>query len=113
VSTISSITLASSTTFPIYDYDLAATLNSGQAFRWTEIDGCWIGMVAGHWVRLRSSPEFIEAHTASPVQTWDWLKHYLQLDTDFVTVLRHFPQDATMMAAVNACRGLRLLRQDP
>src|SRR5205807_2842856 len=44
---------------------------------------------------------------------WAWLKDYLQLELDFAQVLRTFPDDEPMRAAVSACRGLRLLRQDP
>jgi N-glycosylase/DNA lyase len=47
------------------------------------------------------------------VSDWQWLTHYLQLDIDLAEVLRAFPDDPPMRAAVAACRGLRLLRQDP
>jgi N-glycosylase/DNA lyase len=41
------------------------------------------------------------------------LGHYLQIQTDLESVLATFPDDEPMRAAVNACGGLRLLRQDP
>src|SRR5262249_35632579 len=44
---------------------------------------------------------------------WSWLIEYLQLDLDLSHVLVKFPDDESMRAAVTACRGLRLLRQDP
>ena len=70
-------------------------------------------MIGTHWVRLRSDPSSITAETAKPVADWDWLTHYLQLDLDLSEVVRSFPDDEPMRAAVAACRGLRLLRQDP
>lgn len=100
-------------TFAVCDYDLAATLASGQAFRWQERTQCWTGVIGTHWVRLRSDPTSITAETAAPVADWDWLTHYLQLHVDLSEVLRTFPDDEPMRAAVAACRGLRLLRQDP
>lgn len=100
-------------TFPVRDYDLAATLTSGQAFRWWQHDPWWAGVIGTHWVRLRSKPSSITAETAAPVADWDWLTHYLQLHLDLSGVVRSFPDDEPMRAAVNACRGLRLLRQDP
>ena len=100
-------------TFPVGDYDLSATLNSGQTFRWQQHDGAWTGVIGSHWVRLKSDRSTLTAETAAPVQDWDWLQHYLQLETDLGVVLRSFPDDEPMRAAVNACRGLRLLRQDP
>ena len=119
--------------FPVRDYDLAATLTSGQAFRWSEHDGWWEAVVSGHWLRLRQVDEGILAETIqdrrSKVESsgqpaldtgrstfhtgWGWLAHYLQTEVDIGAVTLSFPDDAPMRTAVTACRGLRLLRQDP
>jgi N-glycosylase/DNA lyase len=99
--------------FPIKDYDLAATLCSGQAFRWHRDGERWVGVISRHWVRLHSDGTSISGETADPVSDWTWLTEYLQLDTDLGAVLKGFPEDEPMRAAVKACRGLRLLRQDP
>ena len=103
----------SSHTFPARDYDLAATLTSGQAFRWRQRGDAWCGVISPHWVRLRSDGSSVTAETAEPVGDWDWLAHYLQIGTDLGRVLETFPDDEPMRSAVIACRGLRLLRQDP
>ena len=127
-------------TFPVKDYDLDATLTSGQAFRWRLHDGHWVGVIGGRWVALRlENPDsssssssknkkisrkrtrtkdeddgkVIVAQTAEPVSDWRWLTDYLQTEIDLGAVLATFPDDEPMRAAVAACRGLRLLRQDP
>jgi N-glycosylase/DNA lyase len=100
-------------TIAVRDYDLAATLNSGQAFRWRESGGGWVGIIGKRWVRLEEDVSSLTAETAEPVGEWDWLAHYLQLEVDLEAVLRSFPRDEAMRAAVAACRGLRLLRQEP
>ena len=100
-------------TFPISDYDLAATLESGQAFRWNFQEGGWHGIIANRWVRLRADEFSITAETGGPVSEWNWLTDYLQLDLDLRKVIATFPDDEPMRAAVQACRGLRLLRQEP
>jgi N-glycosylase/DNA lyase len=117
----------------VRDYDLAATLDSGQAFRWQpergrpararrklELAGeppalrdSWIGVMGKHGVRLTQTGDGILAETASPVKNWNWLRDYLQTEVDLAAVLQTFPDDAPMRAAVAACRGLRVLRQDP
>lgn len=108
------VTAASSTFLAVRDYDLGATLDCGQAFRWRRLPGPgWAGVVAGHWVRLCAVPGGLEAQVAEPVADWGWLRHYLQVDLDLEAVLRTFPADPPLQAAVAACRGLRLLRQDP
>jgi len=149
--------LETTRSFTLRDYDLAATLTCGQAFRWESRDECWDGVIGSHWVRLHLGPGIstsesgdlpnallpspspplgervgerkpfaltstnstavgpgsLTAETAFPVTDWHWLTHYLQLDVDLGEVTRTFPDDEPMRAAVLACRGLRLLRQDP
>jgi N-glycosylase/DNA lyase len=105
--------LETTQTFAVREYDLATTLTSGQVFRWHERDGWWASVIGTRWVRLRSELGVIIAETAEPVADWEWLRNFLQLHVDLDEVLRAFPQDEPMRAAVAACRGLRLLRQDP
>jgi N-glycosylase/DNA lyase len=98
---------------PVRNYDLDATLTSGQAFRWKQIDGSWEGVSGSRWVRLESKANTITVQTAQPVSDWEWLSHYLQIGVDIEAIIRTFPDDEPMRASVNACRGLRLLRQGP
>jgi N-glycosylase/DNA lyase len=108
--------------FPVQDYNLAATLSSGQAFRWKHIDAAWEGVIHGRWVRLQqreaagaqaSGSSSIEATTATAQPDWTWLASYLRLDDDHDAQLASFPGDEPMRAALAHCHGLRLLRQDP
>ena len=108
------------TLFPARDYDLAATLDSGQVFRWQRsADGSsagsdsWTGVIGRHAVRLTRTGDGIRAETTEPMDDWQWLRDYLQTDVDLEAVLKTFPDDAPMRDAVVACRGLRVLRQDP
>jgi N-glycosylase/DNA lyase len=100
-------------TFQVQDYNLDATLDSGQAFRWSRVDGQWLGIVGARSVKLRSDASTIIAETAQPNTDWGWLANYLQINLDWAAVVRTFPNDSPMTSALNACRGLRLLRQDP
>ncbi len=101
-----------SKTFPVREYDLDATLQSGQAFRWQAVGQAWEGVVGGRWVRLRLANGGITAEVAKPVRDWSWLEEYLQLRVDLGQVLATFPDDEPMQNAVAALPGLRLLRQD-
>jgi len=100
-------------TLPVCDYDLAATLDSGQVFRWRQNGDFWEGVVGPYFVRLKQTESGIHAVTAAPVPNWNWLGEYLQVEIDLAAVLKTFPTDEPMTAAVASCRGLRLLRQDP
>ncbi len=123
------VTPSLATHFHLRDYDLAATLDSGQTFRWSPIGNqgqgmpcCWTGVIRSRWVRLASnrplgnsqeSVTIITAEAAAPVSDWHWIERCLQVNVDLDLVLATFPQDEPMQAAIAACRGLRLLRQDP
>lgn len=100
-------------TWSVRDYDLAATLDSGQVFRWTPVDGGWEGIVAGRWVRLTASAGALTAETCEPQTDWAWLARWLRVDDDLTAILATFPPDPPLQAAVSVCRGLRLLRQEP
>jgi N-glycosylase/DNA lyase len=129
--------------FPVCDYDLAATLASGQAFRWKRVSDhdsrhattpfgvppsggspgrvnaelqtsvAWEGVIRERWIRLRQCGNIIAAETDAPQTDWGWLTNYLRLDDNFSAILATFPDDEPMRAAVAHCRGLRLLRQEP
>ena len=110
--------------FSVPDYDLAATLSSGQTFRWQLREGWWEGVIGLRWVRLRTETDLrtsaiagglslITAETAEPTDDWGWLAGYLQVGLRLADILGTFPDDQPMRLAVAACRGLRLVRQDP
>jgi N-glycosylase/DNA lyase len=101
------------TLFKLSNYDLEATLASGQAFRWEFREGWWEGVVSGRFVRLRREPGGIAAEAVAPVNDWRWLSAYLQVGVDLSAVIGSFPKDEPMRRAVEACQGLRLLRQEP
>ncbi len=100
-------------TWTVRDFHLGMTLDSGQAFRWAQRDAGWVGVVGGRWVCLRQEGERIVAKVADDPGDWRWLAEYLGLDVEWSRVVEAFPGDAAMRDAVSACRGLRLLRQDP
>jgi N-glycosylase/DNA lyase len=102
------------TILPANDYDLSATLNSGQVFGWEENAGRWSGVVQGKWVELRAETGVIVVRTILPPGDWCWLKHFLQSEVRLAEILGTFPPDDEFLhRAVLRCRGLRLLRQDP
>jgi N-glycosylase/DNA lyase len=101
------------TLLPVREYDLAATLDSGQVFRWQKVDDSWHGVVGKHFVRLTQTEKGIHAQAAAPVEDWDFLRQFLQTEIDLAAILKTFPDDEPMRCAVASCHGLRLLRQDP
>lgn len=99
--------------FCVRDYDLAATLDSGQVFRWHAVGSSWHGVLGQHFLKLTQTDAGIHAAAAAPVDDWNFLREFLQTEVDFAAVLKTFPEDEPIRNAVAACHGLRLLRQDP
>jgi N-glycosylase/DNA lyase len=97
----------------VVDYDLAATLNCGQAFNWHQRKDAWEGVIYGRWVRLCQQNGTIRAETVAPESDWSWLASYLQAHVNLSEILASFPAETRLTMAVETCRGLRLLRQDP
>jgi N-glycosylase/DNA lyase len=98
---------------PVRDYDLAATLDSGQVFRWQKEGAEWHGVLGQHFLRLKQVDAGIHVIAHARVTDWNFLRHFLQTETDLAAILKTFPADAPMNEAVSASPGLRLLRQDP
>jgi N-glycosylase/DNA lyase len=90
-------------------FDLRATLESGQFFRWTP-DGA--GFVVHHGarcfrVRQQGDRLDVDGADARPV------RDFFALDHDAAAIERVLRRDPRLGPAVDACRGLRILRQDP
>ena len=105
--------MATKIIFRVRDYDLAAILNSGQVFRWRQNENSWTGVVGKNFARLTQTDGGILAEASAGIDNLDWLRDFLQTGTDLDAVLKTFPDDEPMRAAIASCRGLRLLRQDP
>ncbi len=65
---------------PVRDYDLAATLDSGQVFHWQRDGDAWTGVLGKHFLRLKQKPEGIHAQsaTAPPSPTGIFSCEFLQ-----------------------------------
>jgi len=108
--------------FPVEDFDLDGTLDSGQAFRWKKTARGWEGVIGRKWVCLNAVKGGLQAETARPKAHWAWLADYLQIEVGggrgmgslgYRERMGRFPKDRALQGAVKACPGLRLLRQEP
>ena len=95
--------------------DLAATLQSGQAFRWRPQGEAWSGFIGGEPMALRQVAGGVEVRCADgtreamPAALW----RYLRLDDDLPAIYRRLGRDPLLAESVERHWGLRLLRQDP
>lgn len=96
-------------------YDAETTLvHSGQAFGWQTIDGWIYGMLAGHVYKLRSVSGGVEWGCSGDLaEAGGDLRGFLCGDESLESIIKSFPEDDYLRAAVQFAPGLRLVRQDP
>lgn len=91
---------------------LDATLLGGQSFRWTRVGDEYRGVVAGEaWIaRPGRARGAIAVEGASSKRA---VGRYFRLGDDYAAALDRLSSDAFLAPAVEAYRGLRVLRQEP
>jgi N-glycosylase/DNA lyase len=91
-------------------FDLALSLESGQFFRWTrDEDGAYWVVRGPVLFRVRQDGELLYAEGADE----PLLREFFGLDIDLRPALRELRRDPRLKPALERCRGLRILRQDP
>lgn len=92
------------------DFDLEATLASGQTFCWEPISpGRWQGFIGSTPVRLTPCPGGLAVEGTVNPQT---LRDYFHLNDSWAAWLQALPPDPVLQAARAACPGLRLIRDE-
>ena len=93
----------------VRDFDLAATLDSGQTFHWHPAAEGFVGTIEGEPVFI-SQPGPDELVVSDG--TADIVRHYFALDHDLGKIRRALPQDDPHLArALEHAPGLRIMRQ--
>ena len=88
--------------------NLRATLECGQVFHWTErSDGAWEGLIGDELAVVREVGGRLEVVRGDEAR----VARYFALDHDLAAIYAGFPQDETMLAALDFGRGLRIIRQ--
>ena len=96
-------------------FDLAATLESGQAFRWRKEGDTYQGVVFGNVVEMRRVPEGVEFSCLPDIEgdLAPLVSDYLGLNVDLTDVYNAISVDERVGESIGRYRGMRILRQDP
>jgi N-glycosylase/DNA lyase len=92
---------------PASDFDLEATLGCGQVFHWVREDAGYLGTIGSQPAYLEQRGDFLRINSASAALA----ARYLALDHPLPEIYATFPPDPAMTAALEFCRGLRIIRQ--
>jgi N-glycosylase/DNA lyase len=90
-------------------FDLGYTLCCGQAFRWDKRSEWWYGVVEGHVFKIQQIGDKLEFENIDA----RFVRNYFGLDDDLLKILSQIRKDTHIMQAIEAFKGLRILRQDP
>jgi N-glycosylase/DNA lyase len=90
-------------------FNLNFTLCCGQAFRWNKQGEWWYGVVEEKVFKIRQTDDEVEFDNAEV----GFVKNYFGLYDDLPKILSQISKDRHIKRAVEAFKGLRILRQDP
>jgi N-glycosylase/DNA lyase len=90
-------------------FDLGFTLCCGQAFRWDKQGKWWYGVVGKHVFKIRQTGNVLEFENIDT----RFVKNYFGLDDDLLKIFAQIRKDKHTIQAIEAFKGLRILRQDP
>ncbi len=93
-------------------FDIALSLDCGQAFRWSKNDkGQWEGVAQGHFLTLSQDSAGITLYNTD-IKTYNEIwKKYFDLDRDYEKIIASY-DDPSLITACNAYPGIRILKQD-
>ena len=101
-------------------FDLAESLESGQAHRWRRLENSWYsGVLGDRLLHLRQVPDGLEYREASVAGSFPpnameaLLRSYFRLDDDIDAIYGEICRDRRVAAMVARYPGLRILRQEP
>lgn len=97
-------------------FDLAQTLDCGQAFRWRQKDndpGVWCGEAHGRRLTLRKVGDELELDCTQEDMDSVW-RDYFDLDEDYARIRQELSGLSPVLAeAADFAPGIRILRQEP
>lgn len=89
------------------NFNLQATLESGQLFRY-ESSSDWYYVITGsRFFRIRQKARLLEFEGTTP----GFIKFFFALDEDYHAVLSHLSRDRVLSRAIKKYSGLRIMRQ--
>ena len=95
-------------------FDIALTLDCGQAFRWKKMPGGeWHGVAFGRALSLYEKGDKIVLEGCTEEDYENIWKGYFDLERDYGAICESFKADPALKKAVEFCPGIRILRQEP
>jgi N-glycosylase/DNA lyase len=93
-------------------FNLGHTLDSGQAFRWTQKGDWWLGVLPGGALKVRQEDKALICVSSSELVSAKIVHEYFRLDDSLERIYSRIVKDPHVTEAVQRYYGLRLIDQD-
>lgn len=98
----------------IKEFDLAQTLDCGQAFRWSDDgNGRWHGVAFNRCLEIEKADDRFIFHNTTPEDFENLWREYFDLDRDYGAVISDISGNEILRNAAQYGRGIRILSQEP
>lgn len=97
-------------------FHLANSLDSGQCFRWEQIEDGFEGVVDGRVLRVAQTDRFLRFQRLDQTTGEEdrcFIRRYFDLDRDYQSIFGEIRSDPAIDEAVAVHPGIHILRQDP
>ena len=95
------------------NFDLAQTLDCGQAFRWSQKEnGAWGGIAFGKYIELYEENGDVIINGAEKADFESIWFNYFDLNRDYKSIIKKISDDSTVRTAAEYSSGIRILNQD-
>lgn len=97
----------------VTNFDLAQTLDCGQAFRWSQNEnGVWHGIAFGKYIELCQKDGDIIIAGSDQTDFENIWANYFDLERDYAIIIKDVSVNETVRKAAEYSSGIRLLNQD-
>ena len=97
----------------VKNFDLAMTLDCGQAFRWRFNDGIWSGVAYGKKLKISNEGEAIVFYGTSKEDFRNIWFDYFDFQRDYGKIIDDIKSDEILKKASDFGNGIRILNQEP
>lgn len=97
----------------VKNFDLAMTLDCGQAFRWKEDNGVWSGVAFGKRLKISKENESIVFFDTSKEDFENIWSDYFDFSRDYGKIIDDIKSDEILKKASDFGYGIRILNQEP
>lgn len=95
------------------NFSLEQTLDCGQAFRWSLVDGIWKGVAGGKLRKLSEKDGTITIYDCDEEEFYEFYVPYFDIKRDYGEIITDISENEVLKKATTVAGGIRILRQDP